>query len=59
MLTLILAAPAGYALATLRPRGGKAVSFVLLIAQMIPGVIMAMGFYAIFSTSASPGSGGA
>lgn len=47
-LTLVLAAPAGYALAILRPRGGKAVSFVLLIAQMIPGVIMAMGFYAIF-----------
>ena len=25
-----------------------AVSFVLLIAQMIPGIIMAMGFYAIY-----------
>ena len=48
LLTLVLAAPAGYALAKLRPRGGSALSFVLLIAQMIPGVIMAMGFYAIF-----------
>ncbi|MEV6342385.1 carbohydrate ABC transporter permease [Actinoplanes sp. NPDC051851] len=47
-LTLILAAPAGFALAKLRPRGGNALNFVLLIAQMIPGIIMAMGFYAIY-----------
>jgi multiple sugar transport system permease protein len=47
-LTLLLAAPAGYSLARLRPRGGGVLSFVLLIAQMIPGIIMAMGFYAIF-----------
>jgi multiple sugar transport system permease protein len=46
--TLVLAAPAGYSLAKLRPRGGGALSFVLLIAQMIPGIIMAMGFYAIY-----------
>ncbi|MEU4722359.1 carbohydrate ABC transporter permease [Nonomuraea dietziae] len=47
-LTLVLAAPAAYSLAKLRPRGGGVLSFVLLIAQMIPGIIMAMGFYAIF-----------
>jgi multiple sugar transport system permease protein len=47
-LTVTLAAPAGYALAKLRPVGGGALGFVLLIAQMIPGIIMAMGFYAIF-----------
>jgi len=47
-LTVMLAAPAGYALAKLRPVGGGALGFVLLIAQMIPGIIMAMGFYAIF-----------
>ncbi|MEH1123103.1 carbohydrate ABC transporter permease [Micromonospora sp. CPCC 206061] len=47
-LTVMLAAPAGYALAKLRPVGGGALSFVLLIAQMIPGIIMAMGFYAIY-----------
>jgi multiple sugar transport system permease protein len=47
-LTLALAAPAGYSLAKLRPRGGGLLSFILLIAQMIPGIIMAMGFYAIF-----------
>src|SRR5665213_2637020 len=48
VLTLPLAAPAGSSLARLRPRGGGVLSFVLLIAQMIPGIIMAMGFYAIF-----------
>ncbi|MGW4945329.1 carbohydrate ABC transporter permease [Actinoplanes sp. NPDC004185] len=47
-VTLALSAPAGYSLAKLRPRGGGALSFVLLIAQMIPGIIMAMGFYAIY-----------
>ncbi|MEU5029123.1 carbohydrate ABC transporter permease [Streptomyces milbemycinicus] len=48
VLTVALAAPAGYALATLRPRGGGLVSFLFLVAQMIPGIIMAMGFYAIY-----------
>jgi multiple sugar transport system permease protein len=47
-LTLVLAAPAGYALAKLRPRGGGLVGLLLLIAQMIPGIVMAMGFYGIF-----------
>ena len=46
-LTLVVAAPAGFALAKLRPRGGAVVSFGLLVAQMIPSIIMAMGFYAI------------
>lgn len=46
MLTLAIAAPAGYALAKLRPRGGGVLSFLLLIAQMVPGIIMAMGYYA-------------
>src|SRR5689334_16282941 len=31
VLTLVVAAPAGYALAKLRPRGGGAVSFLLLV----------------------------
>ena len=48
VLTVALAAPAGYALAKLRPRGRSVVSFVLLGAQMVPGIIMAMGFYAIY-----------
>ena len=48
VITLVLSAPAAYSLAKLRPRGGGLLSFVLLVAQMIPAVIMAMGFYAIF-----------
>lgn len=47
-VTVLLSAPAAFALAKLRPRGGTALNFVLLIAQMIPGIIMAMGFYLIF-----------
>ncbi|HKT57204.1 MAG TPA: carbohydrate ABC transporter permease [Microbacterium sp.] len=47
-LTLALAAPAAFALAKLRPRGGGVLSFLLLIAQIIPAIIMAMGFYTIY-----------
>jgi multiple sugar transport system permease protein len=45
-LTLAIAAPAGYSLAKLRPRGGGTLGMLLLIAQMIPAIIMAMGYYA-------------
>ncbi|HEY0932545.1 MAG TPA: carbohydrate ABC transporter permease [Trebonia sp.] len=48
LLTLVLAAPAGYSLAKLRPRGGGLVNLLLLVAQMIPAIVMAMGFYAIY-----------
>jgi multiple sugar transport system permease protein len=48
LVTVALAAPAGFALAKLRPRGGGVLSFLLLVAQMIPGIIMAMGFYAVY-----------
>ncbi|WP_042410094.1 carbohydrate ABC transporter permease [Streptacidiphilus carbonis] len=48
VLTVALAAPAGYALAKLRPRGGGLLGFLMLVAQMIPGIIMAMGFYATY-----------
>jgi multiple sugar transport system permease protein len=45
-LTIALSAPAGFSLAKLRPAGGRVLSFALLVAQMIPGIIMAMGCYA-------------
>jgi multiple sugar transport system permease protein len=48
IVTIALAAPAAYSLAKLRPVGGGALSFVMIVAQMIPQVIMAMGFYAIY-----------
>jgi multiple sugar transport system permease protein len=47
-VTLVLAAPAGFALARLRPAGGGVLGLILLVAQMIPGIVMAMGFYGIF-----------
>ncbi len=47
-LTLVIAAPAAYALAKLRPPGRRVLGFVLLVAQMIPGTIMALGFYGVY-----------
>lgn len=47
-LTLAISAPAAYAMAKLRPRGTGALGFLLVVAQMIPGIVMAMGFYAIY-----------
>jgi multiple sugar transport system permease protein len=47
-LTLMVAAPAGYAVAKLRLKGRRTLTFLLLIAQMIPSVIIAFGFYAIY-----------
>lgn len=58
LLTLALSAPAGYSLAKLLPRGGSVVGFSLLMAQMIPGVIMATGFYAIYLSLGRLGSVG-
>ncbi|WP_166844434.1 carbohydrate ABC transporter permease [Isoptericola sp. BMS4] len=49
LLTVVIAAPAGYALALLHLRGGRTLNFLLLVAQMIPAVVMAMGFYAVYN----------
>jgi multiple sugar transport system permease protein len=48
ILTLVIAAPAGYAMSLLKLPGRNALGFILLVAQMIPAVVMAMGFYAIY-----------
>lgn len=48
VLTLAVAAPAAYAIAVLRLRGRGTLNFLLLVAQMIPAVVMAMGFYAVY-----------
>lgn len=48
-LTLVIAAPAAFGLAKLRMPGGRALSFVLIVAQMIPAVVMALGFYSIYN----------
>ena len=44
-VTLLIAAPAAFALAKLRAPGGRALTFLMLIAQMIPGVVMANALY--------------
>ena len=48
-LTLVIAAPAAFGLAKLRMPGGRVLSFVLIVAQMIPAVVMALGFYSIYN----------
>ncbi|MFG1806813.1 carbohydrate ABC transporter permease [Streptomyces sp. NPDC049040] len=45
VLVLLIAIPAAYGLARLRAPGGRLLTFTLLIAQMIPGVVMADSFY--------------
>jgi multiple sugar transport system permease protein len=44
-LVLLIAVPAAYGLARLRAPGGRVLVFALLVAQMIPGVVMANSFY--------------
>jgi multiple sugar transport system permease protein len=47
-LTLLIAAPAAYAIAVLRARGARPVILFLLVAQLIPGIVMANALYRIF-----------
>ncbi|WP_370101027.1 carbohydrate ABC transporter permease [Streptacidiphilus sp. MAP12-20] len=44
-VTLLVAAPAAYGLAKLRVPGGRMLMFALLVAQMIPGIVMANSLY--------------
>ena len=48
-LTLVLAAPAAYALARLRLRFTVAIGLVLLISQMLPSINIALPLFVIFS----------
>lgn len=45
VVTLLIAAPAAFGLAKLRAPGGRWLLFGLLVAQMIPGIVMANSFY--------------
>jgi len=47
--SLLLAAPAAYALAHFRIRGAGAVLLGILISQMIPGIVVANALYSAFS----------
>ncbi|MBW3083508.1 carbohydrate ABC transporter permease [Bifidobacterium phasiani] len=49
LVTLVIALPAAYAIAILRLGGARTVNFLLVVAQMIPAVVMALGFYQIFT----------
>jgi multiple sugar transport system permease protein len=48
-LTLLIAAPGGYALSRLVLPGRRGLSFLLIVAQMVPAVVMSLGFYTIYS----------
>jgi multiple sugar transport system permease protein len=49
LLTLAIAAPASFGLAKLGFPGGRTLSFVLIVAQMVPAVVMSLGFYSIYN----------
>lgn len=49
VVTLVISAPAAYALSKLLGPGRRLLSFVLLVVQMIPAVVLALGFYTIYS----------
>lgn len=49
ILTLILAPPAAYALARIRPRGSGVVLLALLISQLLPAVVVAGPLFVMFS----------
>jgi multiple sugar transport system permease protein len=48
-LTLVISAPGAYALSTLFLPGRRTINFLLIVAQMVPAVVMALGFYTIYS----------
>jgi multiple sugar transport system permease protein len=49
VLTLLVSAPAGYAISSLFVPGRRLLNFCLIVAQMIPGVVMALGFYTVYT----------
>ena len=49
VLSLLIAAPAAYALATFKVRGAGIVLFGILISQMIPGIVVANALYSAYN----------
>ncbi len=49
LLTLAIATPAAFGLAKLSFPGGRTLSFILIVAQMVPAVVMSLGFYSIYN----------
>ncbi len=50
LVTLLVAIPAAYALSRLRSRAVSLALILLLLAQMIPSVVLATSFYAMFNS---------
>ncbi|MDI9890984.1 MULTISPECIES: carbohydrate ABC transporter permease [unclassified Microbacterium] len=50
LVTLLVAIPAAYALSRLRSRAVSIALILLLLAQMIPSVVLATSFYAMFNS---------
>jgi multiple sugar transport system permease protein len=48
VVTLLVATPAAYALARVRARIGSLLLFALILAQMTPGIVVAISLYAAF-----------
>lgn len=48
-LTLLLSAPAAYALARLRLRGGALITLLLIITQLLPTIVIATPLFVLFS----------
>ncbi|GEL94617.1 carbohydrate ABC transporter permease [Cellulomonas composti] len=49
VLTLLVAAPSAFALSKLMMPGRRTLNFLLIVGQMIPAVVVALGFYTIYS----------
>jgi multiple sugar transport system permease protein len=48
-LTLVVAAPGAYALSRLVLPGRRGLGYLLIVAQMVPAVVMSLGFYTVYS----------
>jgi multiple sugar transport system permease protein len=48
LLTLLIAAPGAYAIGVLRARGAQPLILFLLVAQLIPGIVMANALFRIY-----------
>jgi multiple sugar transport system permease protein len=49
VVTLLISAPAAYGLSKLLVPGRRVINFLLIVAQMVPAVVMALGFYTVYS----------
>jgi multiple sugar transport system permease protein len=49
VVTLLISAPAAFALSKLFVPGRRTLNFLLIVAQMVPAVVMALGFYTIYT----------